>query len=360
MKDKEFEKELFQSLDSICANELEGLQETVELTAQHMTLDDSTKARISSKALGKAGITMSDNKHENRINLSKKKRISVIAAFAAAAAITVTAGAVTISNYKQANHEEAVHSAVNEDLESKDYYIGKAKQADNGHLKLTNESVLFDGENGVIILTIEPTDEIGEDIVNSSQYIEFPFQIFDKDGYFKGYTDGTSGCKLTNGCLVEYYAFTTTELTDEKLTAKGKLNAVITSEDEINGEGQDISDISFEFEKNCEPVTLKSEKGVVMHLSDYLLYIEHNDTEKEPYIISSDITVTYKDGTTDIIKNCEYKNDSLVLNDFAADTGRCNTKKYGDATIQYFLKLIESKNVESVSFDGQTFTVEQS
>ena len=113
--------------------------------------------------------------------------------------------------------------------------------------------------------------------------------------------------------------------------------------------------------KNAEPVTLKNENGVIMHLSDYLIYIEDDDTLREPYNIKSDINITYKDGTTDILKQSAYVNDTLVLNDFPSSVGKHETKKYGIATVQYILKLIDSKNVKSVSFDGQTFTaVEQS
>ncbi|MBR6336507.1 MAG: hypothetical protein IKR76_02140 [Ruminococcus sp.] len=294
-------------------------------------------------------------------NISRKS-IALIAAAVAAIGITATAGAVAISSYSSADHDKAIQNAVGEDIESKDYYIGDEKPADNGHLKLTNETVLFDGEYGVLVLTIEPTDEIGEGIVNSSKYIDMPIQICDKDGMFKGCADGTGGSKLTNGCLVEYYAFNTYELTDEKLTAKGTINAVVSAEDEMKGMGQDISEFSFEFEKNTEPVTLKSDKGMTAHLSDFMIYIENecatNDIT-EPYTIHSDMTVSYKDGTSETLKNMEYVNGTLVTNDFTSDAGYCKTQKYGNATTKYFLRLIDSMNVESISFNGETFTAEQ-
>ncbi len=342
----EIEKELERLFDTLDEREIDELIDDI-------TIEPDKQPDLDGLFDGKGHIKMKKN--------ISRKSIAIIAATVAALGITVTAGAVTY--FGGANHDDAVHSALGEDIESKDYYIGEQKQADNGHLKLTKETVLFDGESGVLILTIEPTDEIGEGIVNSSQFIDLmDFQIFDSEGKFRGYGDGTNGYKLSDGCLVEFYAFSTTEYTEnEKLTAKGKLNAVITAEEEMNGMGQTISNINFEFEKNCEPVTLKNENGDIMHLNDYLIYIEDDDTLREPYNISTDINITYKDGTTDIIKQSAYVNDTLVLNDFPNSVGKYETKKYGIATVQYILKLIDSKNVKSVSFDGQTFTaVEQS
>lgn len=343
---EDIERELIQLFDDMNEAELDGL-------ISDITIEADKQPELKGLFNGKGRKAMKKN--------IKKKTAATIAALVAALGITATAGAAVI--FGGADHDKAVHSALGDDIESKDYYIGEQKQADSGHLKLTKETVLFDGENGVLILTIEPTDEIGERIVNSSQFIELiDFQIFDSEGKFRGYGDGTNGYKLSDGCLVEFYAFNTTEYTEnEKLTAKGKLNAVLTAEDLMNGEGSDLSNINFEFEKNAEPVTLKNENGVIMHLSDYLIYIEDDDTLREPYNIKSDINITYKDGTTDIIKQSTYVNDTLVLNDFLSSVGKYETKKYGIATVQYILKLIDSKNVKSVSFDGQTFTaVEQS
>jgi len=343
----EIEKELERLFDTLDERELDELVDDI-------TIEPDKQPDLTGLFDGKG--------HGKMKKTASSKKIAVTAALVAALGITATAGAVAAYKNNSTKHDETVQAVLGDDIGSKDYYVGENIKTDNGHLKLTNEVVLFDGENGLLILTIEPLDQEGERIISMSRKIDVDNStIKTKDGTMIGNCNEEIGRKRINGCLVEYIAFSTfADIGDDTVTAQAELDSDVLFENMMSGT-ENMSAIEFDIKKNTEPVTLKNEKGELIHLSDYAVYIEN--TQKDPetaYLldcddITTDMTITYTDGRTETVSYSQDIKESELSNSAVA---YC-THKYGYATVKYLRKLTDTKNIASVSFNGKTYTAEQ-
>ena len=205
------ENKLTRLFDDMDAAELDGL-------IGDITLESDRQPDLTGLFDGKG--------HGKMKKTASSKKIAVTAALVAALGITATAGAVAAYKNNITKHDETVQAVLGDDIRSKDYYVGENIKTDNWHLKLTNEVVLFDGEKGLLILTIEPLDQEGERIISMSRKIDVDNSTIEaKDGRMIGTCKEEIGRKRKNGCLVEYIAFTSfADIGDDTVTAQAELD----------------------------------------------------------------------------------------------------------------------------------------
>jgi hypothetical protein len=98
---------------------------------------------------------MKQTKHRRKLSAK------VVAVAAAAAVMTVTAGAYAVAKL---SHKDSVKHYYNEnmasDIEQKGYVVNQVTQ--NKHIKMTLENMLVDENYAYGVVTVEALDEVGE------------------------------------------------------------------------------------------------------------------------------------------------------------------------------------------------------
>ncbi|MBR1752355.1 MAG: hypothetical protein IJ740_16055 [Ruminococcus sp.] len=300
----------------------------------------------------------------------KKKTIASCIALAAALGIVGAVGAYS-GAFGTADHDSAVKSVLGDDYQSSDGYVGEQKDGDEGHLKITNERVLCDGANGLVVFTVEPIDDAGAGELEYTEFIELDhFGLKKNDGKYVPMTDNGNyrGVFDSNGCKVVYWSFGY-EPTDESLTAEADIDLTITDKHIVNGDGKEVSRLEFDVEKNVDTIDLASDKGNKVHLNEFSLTVESLENMKElesdtPGLMWKDMPID-KDryGSGRMIKLIyDDGDDKYITTDDLLDTrGQLKSDVYGGVIVDMyeFKNTIDTDDLTAIEINGERFEAQQ-
>ncbi len=264
---------------------------------------------------------MKQTKHRRKLSAK------VVAIAAAAAVMTVTAGAVAVTKL---SNKKSVEYYYNEkmasDIEQKGYAVGQVTQ--NEHIKMTLETLMVDDYSAKGIVTVEFLDDTGIQAFNevpqtyaldeNGKYLEGTGDIgsaigidySDKNGDYNrhAYTLGvTFGIDPYQGRSDRVSVPDKIKVVFTKHLADGEYHFV--TEDDI--EKDELDGLCFEIstEPNVKTLHLQSQSGhkAVLTPSDFSIQYsaknvpadEHDKTEHIP----QGLVLHYKDGTTKTLKS---------------------------------------------------------
>ncbi len=288
----------------------------------------------------------------SQIKVKHKRRISAkFAAVAAAAAImTVTAGAVAVT--KLSNKEsvgEFYDSSAVSKMEERGFANGAVSE--NSHFSVTLETVLKDDYKLMPIVTIKPLDEQAEDYLAQSGEMQCPITYysdtdecvrscvtcFAQDQYKKG--DG----KLSMRMEIPFVSLHNSIDKDRPLTIR-LFEMKYASIDGKTNEASLFNGIELKLDdhKEVKSTKLYSEKGNELYLSEigFVALIPYPDNGS---FWNGDLV--YKDGKKDKVDDISSDGQGLGLGE-----------KQNIGLSLNFKTLIDVDNVESIELMGETYT----
>ncbi len=297
-----------------------------------------------------------------------KRRISAkfIAVAAAAAIMTVTAGAVAVAKL---SHKDSVEHYYNKnmasDIEQKGYVVNQVTQ--NEHIKMTLENLLVDENYAYGVVTVEALDEVGK-----KAFINEPATyLLDKEGRYieKDYLSSMIGIMMngTNNTSSEKQAhmiqiYLRDPFKDERTEIPQKVRIIFSKYfekcNEIRTESQipkeEFEGLSFEIElkPNVQTLKLEAASGHKAVISGFMLDIQYNgkqvrsfDYEKVP----NKLKLNFKDGKSRTLNS----DPNSRRRDFSPEAG-----SIGDEECEYRFSLNEVLDVsklESIEIAGETY-----
>ena len=272
----------------------ELISDLLAQTAAKDTLPKSTKQRILSRVLRKAGIKVKEH------NTSIKKKIAVTAAILAAAAVSVTAGAKIYNTaMTREDHAEIIDAAYGESAASK--LDEKGLIPDNevicDHLKLTQEMGVSTGQESQFIITIEAIDDIGLEKMRNMPNYDFDLIPVDPERDLFN-EQGWGRYKPTSDERYESFRFTVSTKTAEPIKLTVKAYELIVPDEGENERGEYLGEIEVELNKNIESYEFVSDDGVTARLTDMSYEIDD----------MVDITAETSDGTSDSFTQEDWDN----------------------------------------------------
>ena len=322
---------------------MDRMKELIKQAYDHNTLPDGIRKQRLSALLDReekrsGGITMT----KKRIS---KKLICLTAAAAAAAALAVTTGA---SAYKYM-HKESVDTYGVADVE----YTGKGFEAftvSNEHFDLTIESVMSDGRNAHILMTLKPLDEAATNYLRDDdpdfEWVTLPMIQMWEDGK-KHEANDWNGIRTASASLGGRLSDNSISfMADAYIGDLPDLQAyvVITYYDEAARELLEGLNFTLDFEANLETRDFTDSEGHSITATQIGFTVNDAETEKlidEALTEQQDYredTVTYKDGTTEEL--------------FKANSGFL----YGGGPAQaFFAQTIDLDEAESLTIGGIEF-----
>ncbi|MBR1664470.1 MAG: hypothetical protein IJ696_09105 [Ruminococcus sp.] len=348
------DKELTELFDTLDVREFDELAGDIEIDSSALSADHSGKGQITMK------------------KTIKKKTAAAVIALAASLSIVGAVGAYNAGVFGGADHDKAAKTVLGDDYQSSEGYIGQTQSDMEGHLKITNERVLSDGMNGLLIFTVEPLDDAGAVELESTVDVGLDnLSLMKNDGKYQPFTEfgDHRGTFDSDGCKIVYWSFGY-EPTDEKLRATVDIDLTITGKHIVNGDGKNVSQLQFDVEPNVGIVDLTSKKGNKIHLSDIALTVESLENMKDreevstPGIVWKDmpidenyygehkmIKLTYTDGSVKYIS----------AGDILEGRSQYKAKEYGGEIVDqyYFKELPDTKGLVSAEINGEVFTVGQ-
>ena len=301
-----------------------------------------------------------------------RRRISakIVAIAAAAAVMTVTAGAVAVAKL---SHKQSVEYYYNEEMasemESKGYAVGQVTQ--NKHIKMTLENMLVDENYAYGVVTVEALDEVGK-----KAFINEPATyLFDKEGKYieKDYLSSMIGIMMigTNNTNPEKQAhMIQIYLRDpyaEKKTDVPEKAKVVFSKASDNYDPRKIETVSdvpkdeleglcfeLDLKPNVQTLKLEAASGHKAVISGFMLDIQYFgeqvksfDYEKVP----NKLKLNFTDGKSRTLKS-DFNSRQC---DFSPECG-----SLGDEECEYrfkFNEVLDVSKIESVEIAGETYKV---
>ncbi len=313
--------------------------------ADEAFLSDDEQQRILSSAMRKAGSEMK----ETMLTKKKRKHSKRFAGIVLAAAVALTGAIGAAAYYSFINSNSVEHFIDNADtLEEKGFAENQVME--NGHIRITIDTVLSDGYNGYIIYTTEALDETGEEL--RDRY------LFDKKFYYSGsseqvrFKQSYTGARFPveeNGKEREYQMIDLTDVDvsesfDIRFYALDMYSGESVELDEYGLPADNLLDgmtAAVNFEKNCDIVSLTDEKGSKVILSQFeVLYddISVNDT------IAEQMKLIRADGTKEAIDK-----DKMYFSEGTVSKGN------GLSEI-IFGRFIELDDYKGIELDGREYT----
>lgn len=280
----------------------------------------------------------------------RKLSAKVVAVAAAAAVMTVTAGAYAVAKLtnKESVGDFYDSSAVSE-MDNRGY--GNGTVSTNSHFSITLETVLRDDYKLIPVVTIKPLDGQAEDYLAQSGELPYPMTY---------YSDTNETCNWNVAC----YARDSYKKGDGRLSMKMNIpfNSLNNSIDKsrplsvrfsegkylnINGKTNEDSlfngiELKLDNYKDVKGVKLYSEKGTELYLSEvgFVALIENPDNSS-----FWNGEIVYKDGKKDKVDDISFDGEGLGLGE-----------KENIGLSMNFKTLIDVDNVESVQLMGETYT----
>ena len=348
--------------DDMQKEDLEHISDKLDMIAKGMHKNSKMSERISSATLRKAGIAMSETKK----NINIKRKIAVIAAVAAAAALTVTAGAAIKNKFmSDEEHEQKIVDRYGEEgakeLDEKGFVSDNA--AFSEHFKISEEVNASNGFNTLSIITLEATDEIGEQYLDNNPNVDFDAELIGgAPKEMKSWGMGVSWLSADEKGRTYYLDFNRNTNDDKQI--KISLYELIVPQDESPSErGELYGEIIIDAKPNSKVHELKSADGSAMNIYDFIITFDKELTtdspemeeairngedliltEEEQAAYDSEVvlTLTMKDGSVK-----EYSRDVLSSSCGSDDNG------------SYFYLdnfLLDPEQIESAVFMGESYS----
>lgn len=214
---------------------------------------------------------------------NRKKPITVIAAAAAAAVFTVSAGAAV---YTQFIHKDSVTQYMNEGgadkLESMEMASNAVSQ--NEHFKATADMFLSDGRNIIAIFTLEALDDIGHEILDGSGAYAPYIEPYYADTGEKINNSGSGSMVRDQSSAFMYHAKINDIDTSRDVRYVFYYNFLNAPQDHEE-EHEDATiipenlmggiEFTFNVQKNVETVMLADDNGNEMTMSPFSLSCDH-------------------------------------------------------------------------------------
>lgn len=305
-----------------------------------------------------------------QMRIKHKRRLSAkfIAVAAAAAIMTVTAGAVAVAKL---SHKESVDFYYNEkmasQIEKKGYVVNQVTQ--NEHIKMTLENMLVDENYAYGVVTVEALDEVGK-----KAFINEPATyLFDKEGKYieKDYLSSMIGIMMIGThnssrekqahmiqiCLRDPYNEKKTEIPEN---VKIIFSKYFEKCNEIHTESQipkeEFEGLSFEIalKPNVQTLKLEAASGHKAVISGFMLDIQYYgeqvksfDYEKVP----NKLKLNFTDGKSRTLNS----DSNSKQRDFSPECG-----SLGDKECEYrfcFNEVLDVSKLESIEIAGETYKV---
>lgn len=301
-----------------------------------------------------------------------RRRISakIVAIAAAAAVMTVTAGAVAVARL---SHKESVDYYYNEkmasDIEQKGYAVGQVTQ--NEHIKMTLENLLVDENYAYGVVTVEALDEIGKDAFRQEPLS----YLLDKNGTYieNEYFSSMIGILMTGTnntnpekqahmiqiCLRDPYA--------EKKTDVPEKAKVVFSKASDNYDPRKIETVSdvpkdeleglcfeLDLKPNVQTLKLEAASGHKAVISGFMFDIQYSCKNVKSFDyknVPNRLKINYTDGKSRTLKS-DFNSRQC---DFSPECG-----SLGDEECEYrfkFNEVLDVSKIESVEIAGETYKV---
>lgn len=307
-----------------------------------------------------------------------KRRFSVgfIAAAAAAAVMTVTAGAAIGSLMHRASVEYYHNEIMTSQIEEGGYVLGQVTE--NEHLRLTLEYLLVDENYAYGVVTAEYLDGAGREAFENKSLM-----MLDEDG--RNLQSRAQGGEIIravfgrgiigNGTPDRQAYLMELDLRDPFLAKRTQLPdklKIIFVEDEKLPLGTDavlkesdlpgggvLEGLSFEvsLRPNTESVYLASDSGHRAYISEFMYDIQYSDldgTFADNREFPDTLTLNYRDGTK---KTLKYSRTSPRTSDMKHEGGHLDDNRENCDVHGTFNSLIGLEGLESAEYAGETYKV---
>ncbi|MBO6141556.1 MAG: hypothetical protein J6O40_07150 [Ruminococcus sp.] len=274
--------------------------------------------KLLSKTLRKAGFAMNETKRP----IKSRKRVAFIAAIAAAAALSVTAGAVIARNnmMTKEEHQEKIVERYGEEgaskLDEKGFTSDNAAFSD--HFKITEEVNASNGYNTLSLITLEPIDEVGEQFLENNPNVDFDAELINgAPKELESWGMGVSWLREDEKGRSYYLDFNRNTNDDKQI--KISLFELDVPQDERPAErGELYGEIVIDAKPNSKGYDLKNANGDTLSVYDFIITLDKEisldspevdeairngeditftDEEQKAYNSEVVMTLTMKDGS---------------------------------------------------------------
>ncbi len=300
-------------------------------------------------------------------DLHRRRKFSAgfIAAAAAAAVMTVTAGAVTVASLI---HKDSVEFYYNEEMaseiEERGFAVGQVTE--NDHVRLTLENLMVDENYAYGVITAEPLDEIGNAIFNTQSQVPEIIMLDDEGNNLEQINQNVTpmlgitynyGKDHTEGIPYIMKIHLGEPFSEGKLLLPDEVNIVFTEKIDsgLPSSALDGLKLRVSTKPNTLSYHLVSENGYKAVISGFMMDFTYTEGEYETIseFAPKYMTLRFNNKSeqvlqsTDDVNQCDFYPEVICNPD---ENGKCEYRGS-------FYRMIDLEGLTEIEFAGITYKV---